>query len=120
MAFSWIIAWIWLFLIRGILTSLLAILDDPAAKNTFLVRMIKQQTIYPVDTLSKTNEMLAALLAQLRGMAANMNQIAKIANSRQEVPSMNYLRYILAAVQNLKEESQPVFTSLREVLHGNR
>lgn len=90
------------------------------SRNAFLVRMIKQQTIYPVDTLKKTNEMLAALLAQLRGMAANMNQIAKIANSRQEVPSMNYLRYILAAVQNLKEESQPVFTSLREVLHGNR
>ena len=90
------------------------------SRNAFLVRMIKQQTIYPVDKLSKTNEMLAALLAQLRGMAANMNQIAKIANSRQEVPSMNYLRYILAAVQNLKEESQPVFTSLREALHGNR
>ena len=90
------------------------------SRNAFLVRMIKQQTIYPVDTLSKTNEMLAALLAQLRGMATNMNQVAKIANSRQEVPSINYLRYILAAVQNLKEESQPVFTSLREALHGNR
>ena len=90
------------------------------SRNAFLVRMIKQQTIYPVDTLSKTNEMLAALLAQLRGMATNMNQIAKIANTRKEVPAMNYLRYILAAVQNLKEESQPVFTSLREVLHGNR
>ena len=90
------------------------------SRNAFLVRMIKQQTIYPVDTLSKTNEMLAALLAQLRGMATNMNQIAKIANTRKEVPAMNYLRYILAAIQNLKEESQPVFTSLREVLHGNR
>ena len=90
------------------------------SRNAFLVRMIKQQTIYPVDTLSKTNEMLAALLAQLRGMATNMNQIAKIANTRKEVPAMNYLRYILAAIQNLKEESQPVFTSVREVLHGNR
>ena len=90
------------------------------SRNAFLVRMIKKETIYPVDTLNKTNEMLAALLAQLRGMATNMNQVAKIANSRQEVPSMNYLRYILAAVQNLKEESQPVFTSLREALHGNR
>lgn len=90
------------------------------SRNAFLVRMIKQQTIYPVDKLSKTNEMLAALLAQLRGMATNMNQIAKIANTRKEVPAMNYLRYILAAIQNLKEESQPVFTSVREVLHGNR
>lgn len=90
------------------------------SRNAFLVRMIMQQTIYPVDTLNKTNEMLAALLAQLRGMATNMNQVAKIANTRQEVPSMNYLRYILAAIQSLKEESQPVFTSVREVLHGNR
>ena len=90
------------------------------SRNAFMVRMIKQQTIYPVDTLNKTNEMLAALLAQLRGMATNMNQVAKIANSRQEVPSINYLRYILAAVQNLKEESQSVFTSLREALYGNR
>ena len=90
------------------------------SRNAFLVRMIKQQTIYPVDKLSKTNEMLAALLAQLRGMATNMNQIAKIANTRKEVPSMNYLRYVLAAVQNLKEESQSVFTSVREALHGNR
>ena len=90
------------------------------SRNAFLVRMIKQQTIYPVDTLSKTNEMLAALLAQLRGMATNMNQVAKIANTRKEVPAMNYLRYTLAAIQNLKEESQPVFTSVREALHGNR
>ena len=103
----------------------LAVLTDMVkqsglSRNAFLVRMIKQQTIYPVDTLNKTNEMLAALLSQLRGMATNMNQIAKIANSRQEVPSMNYLRYILSAIQSLKEESQPVFTGLREVLHGNR
>ena len=90
------------------------------SRNAFLVRMIKQQTIYPVDTLSKTNEMLAALLAQLRGMATNMNQVAKIANTRQEVPSMNYLRYILAEIQKMKEESQPVFTSVREALYGNR
>ena len=90
------------------------------SRNAFLVRMIKQQTIYPVDTLNKTNEILAALLAQLRGMATNMNQVAKIANTRQEVPSMNYLRYILEAIKSLKEESQPVFTSVREVLHGNR
>ena len=90
------------------------------SRNAFLVRMIKQQTIYPVDKLSKTNEMLAALLAQLRGMATNMNQVAKIANTRMEVPAMNYLRYLLAAIQNLKEESQPVFTSVREALYGNR
>ena len=90
------------------------------SRNAFLVRMIMQQTIYPVDTLNKTNEMLAALLAQLRGMATNMNQVAKIANTRQEVPSMNYLRYVLEAIKSLKEESQPVFTSVREVLHGNR
>ena len=90
------------------------------SRNAFLVRMIKQQTIYPVDKVSKTNEMLAALLAQLRGMATDMKQVAKIANTRKEVPAMNYLRYILAAIQNLKEESQPVITSLREVLHGNR
>ena len=90
------------------------------SRNAFLVRMIKQQTIYPVDTLNKTNEMLAALLAQLRGMATNVNQVTKIANTRQEVPSIYYLRNILAAIQNLKEESLPVFTGLREVLHGNR
>ena len=48
--------------------------DSGLNRNAFLVRMVRQQTIYPVDYLRELNKQMDVLLAQIRGMATNLNQ----------------------------------------------
>lgn len=94
--------------------------ESGLSRNAFLVRTIKGQKIYPVKNLNELNEKVDVLLAQVRGMATNVNQVAKIANKRNDIPAYEYLSYLKIAVQTIRTDVQSVFTSIREVLHGNR
>lgn len=89
-------------------------------RNAFLVRMISQQNIYPAEKLSDLNLRMDALLVQIRGMATNLNQITKIANSRNEVPHPAYLEKLLTGMRNFAAAIQPVWNDIREALYGNR
>ncbi len=89
-------------------------------RNAFLVRMVRQQTIYPAEKLSELNEKMDVLLAQIRGMGTNLNQIAKIANIKQDIPSMDYLKALAKAMGQFATAIQPVWNEIREALYGNR
>lgn len=94
--------------------------ESGLSRNAFLVRTIKGQKIYPVKNLHELNEKVDSLLVQVRGMATNINQVAKIANKRKDIPAYEYLSFLKIAVQTISTDVQTVFTSIREVLHGNR
>lgn len=94
--------------------------DSGLNRNAFLVRMVRQQTIYPVDHLRELNKQMDILLAQIRGMATNLNQVAKIANARREVPCIQYLEALLNGMGKFSAAMQPVWESIREALYGNR
>ena len=89
-------------------------------RNAFLIRMIRQQTIYPADHLRDLNHQMDILLAQIRGMATNLNQVAKIANARKEVPCLQYLETLLKGMRKFSAAMQPVWEGIREALYGNR
>lgn len=102
-------------------TELLKKVEESGLKrNAFLVRMICQQTIFPADKLNDLNLKMDALLVQIRGMATNLNQITKIANTRKEVPHIAYLEKLLNGMRNFTAAIQPVWNDIREALYGNR
>ena len=94
--------------------------DSGLNRNAFLVRTVRQQTIYPVDYLRELNKQMDVLLAQIRGMATNLNQVAKIANARREVPCIQYLEALLKGMGKFSAAMQPVWEGIREALYGNR
>ena len=89
-------------------------------RNAFLVRMIQGQTIYPIEPLQNLTQEADACLTQLRGIANNINQIAKIANTYRAVPELSSLQNTTQLVWEMQQFIQPVFSLLREILYGNR
>lgn len=90
------------------------------SRNAFLVHMIQEKTIYPVEKLSGLNEQMSIVIAQIRGMATNLNQMTKIANGRKEVPSMKYLESLASGMHQFLAILQPVWNNIREILYGDR
>lgn len=89
-------------------------------RNAFLVRMIHSQTIYPIEPLQVLNQKADDCLTQLRGIATNINQMAKIANTYRALPELSSLQNAARLVWETQKLIQPVFSLLREILYGNR
>ncbi len=88
-------------------------------RNAFMLRLIAAETIYPASELQGLNERLDSLLAQIRGMATNLNQMTKVANARQEAPTVEYLKSLAKAMSQFATAIQPVWTDIRGVLYGD-
>lgn len=85
-------------------------------RNTYLVRLISGATIFPKDQLVQLNVEHTMMNRLLRGIATNINQIAKVANSNHAVPSAALLVDMYQDVQTLKNNLQPLWDRTRNDL----
>ena len=90
------------------------------SRNSFLIQLITGTPIYPADGLKEISTQMKDLNRQLRGLTTNVNQVAKIANSIQNIPSLRYLSSIDLQIKDVREHLNPLWTRIREVLYGNR
>ena len=88
-------------------------------RGAFLRRLIKGQTIYPIAPLLQMNVQLDSYLKQLRGIATNLNQIAKYANTYHTLPELSCLKDMAFATREMQNTIGPVFSLLRGVLYGD-
>ena len=71
-----------------------------------------------VEELKKLNLMLAEMLSQLRGVATNVNQIARKMNAGGFILREDILHYLNQNILNYRKESEKIWQSIRQLLSG--
>lgn len=89
------------------------------SRNAFLVKLIRGSTLYPAMEIAKTNLMFAEAIRQLRGIATNINQLAKIANATGQISVAGDLTAALEDVKKQQSVFLSLWTRLRSMLHGD-
>lgn len=89
------------------------------SRNMYLVRLISNVPILPQNQLEQLNEELVKQNRQLRGIANNINQLAKIANANKDIYERTQLDFAILQIGALQEELHDIWNKVRGVLHGN-
>lgn len=66
--------------------------------------------------LGEINISMAELIKQLRGMATNINQLARKANSYMELPTVETLERINDEVEEYRKEASGIWQLIRQLL----
>ena len=71
-----------------------------------------------VEELKKLNQMLAEILSQLRGVATNLNQIARKLNTDGVMPIEEVLYYLNRNILNYRKDSEKIWQPIRRLISG--
>ena len=71
-----------------------------------------------VEELKNLNLMLAEMLSQLRGVATNVNQIARKMNAGGFILREDILHYLNQNILNYRKESEKIWQSIRQLISG--
>jgi hypothetical protein len=85
-------------------------------RNTYLVRLISEATIFPKEELMRLNQQYVMMNRLLRSVSTNINQIAKVANATHAAPSAALLADMYQDVQTLRHNLTPLWDETREAL----
>ena len=91
------------------------------SRQDFFIRMIKGIRINSAESLvelKKTNDTLSNLDKQLRGMATNVNQMARIANGTGILSSEKALEQINQRINETRKELGEIWQSIRSSIRA--
>ena len=86
------------------------------SQQAFVNSAIAGASIIPSDQIAMLKEIRAtfsSLEQQLRGMASNINQMARIANSRNYAPGIRVLEKISREISGYRKDSEKIWQSIR-------
>ena len=86
------------------------------SQQAYIISAIKNVSVIPSDQLAVMKEISAtfsSLEQQLRGMATNINQMARIANSRNYAPGMRVLEKTSREIDGFRKDSEEIWQSIR-------
>ena len=89
-----------------------------ASQQAFVINAITGAAIIPSDQIAMLKEIsatFASLEQQLRGMATNINQMARIANSRNYAPGIRVLEKISREIAGYRKDSEEIWQSIRSL-----
>ena len=93
------------------------------SQQAFVIGAIKGAAIIPSDqtaVLKEISSTFASLEQQLRGMATNINQMARIANSRNYAPGIRVLEKISWEINRYRKDSEEIWQSIRSSIAQQR
>ena len=79
---------------------------------------VKIASAEEVKELKKLNLMLAEMLSQLRGVATNINQIARKLHTDGEVPNDSTLYFLNKNILKYRKESEKIWLLIRRLISG--
>ena len=88
------------------------------SQQAYIISAIKNVSVIPSDQLAVMKEISAtfsSLEQQLRGMATNINQMARIANSRNYAPGIRVLEKISREIAGYRKDSEEIWQSIRSL-----
>ena len=88
------------------------------SQQAYIISAIKNVSVIPSDQLAVMKEISAtfsSLEQQLRGMATNINQMARIANSRNYAPGMRVLEKLSREIAGYRKDSEEIWQSIRSL-----
>ena len=71
-----------------------------------------------VEELKTLNQILAEILSQLRGVATNINQIARKLHTDGEVPNDSTLYFLNKNILKYRKESEKIWLLIRRLISG--
>ena len=86
------------------------------SQQAFVINAIIGAAIIPsnqIAVLKEISSTFASLEQQLRVMATNINQIARIANSRNYAPGIKILEKISQEISGYRKDSEEIWQSIR-------
>ena len=89
------------------------------SQQAYIISAIKDVSVIPSDQLAVMKEIsttFASLEQQLRGMATNINQMARIANSRNYAPGIRVLEKISREIAGYRKDSEEIWQSIRSLI----
>ena len=89
------------------------------SQQAYIISAINDVSVIPSDQLAVMKEIsatFASLEQQLRGMATNINQMARIANSRNYAPGIRVLEKISREIAGYRKDSEEIWQSIRSLI----
>ena len=86
------------------------------SQQSFVISAITGAAVIPSEQTAVLKEIsytFASLEQQLRGMATNINQMARIANSRNYAPGIRVLEKLSREIHGYRKDSEEIWQSIR-------
>lgn len=93
------------------------------SQQSFVISAITGAAVIPSEQTAVLKEIsftFASLEQQLRGMATNINQMARIANSRNYAPGIRMLEKLSREIREYRKDSEEIWQSIRSSIAQQR
>ena len=93
------------------------------SQQSFIISAISGASIASADEVAVQKEIsrsLSDLVRQIRGLAANVNQLARTANRQGALPTLDSLAKIHEEIQNYRKDCENIWLSIRSSINRQR
>ena len=93
------------------------------SQQSFIINAISGASIASADEVAVQKEIsrsLSDLVRQIRGLAANVNQLARTANRQEALPTLDSLAKIHEEIQNYRKDCEDIWLSIRSSINRQR
>ena len=93
------------------------------SQQSFIISAISGASIASADEVAVQKEIsrsLSDLVRQIRGLAANVNQLARTANRQRALPTLDVLAKIHEEIQNYRKDCEDIWLSIRSSINRQR